>query len=107
VWVLRKVRDGLQSEDSRFRPLPWAEYAFDDQLETVLDEGCIGNRKMGALRMDVDSLGSIFAGGLGANYSMSRVATLSRCSHSFSRAPCPSLPRGPGNHEFRNCSPAG
>lgn len=91
VWVLRKVRDGLQSEDSRFRPLPWAEYAFDDQLETVLDEGCIGNRKMGALRMDVDSLGMIFAGGLGASYSMSRVATLSRMLTFFFKSALPVL----------------
>ena len=91
VWVLRKVRDGLKKEDGRFRPLPWAEYAFDDQLENVLDEGCIGNRKMGALRMDVDSLGLIFAGGLGASYSMSRVATLSRMLTFFFKSALPVL----------------
>lgn len=91
VWVLRTVREKIEKEDGRFKPLPWAEYAFDDQLENVLNEGCIGNRKMGALRMDVDSLGLIFAVGLGENYSMSRVATLSRMLTFFFKSALPML----------------
>ena len=91
VWVLRRVRADLQREDGRFSALPWAEYAFDDQLETVLEEGCVGNRKLGALRMDVDNLGTVFAEGLGSRYSISRVATLSRMLTFFFKSALPVL----------------
>lgn len=91
VWVLRRVREELQREDGRFLALPWAEYAFDDQLENVLEEGCVGNRKLGALRMDVDNLGTVFAEGLGNRYSISRVATLSRMLTFFFKSALPVL----------------
>lgn len=91
VWVLRGVREDIEKEDARFRPLPWAEYAYDDQLENVLNDGCIGVKKMGALRMDVDNLGHIFAYGLGESYTMSRVATLSRMFTFFFKSALPML----------------
>lgn len=84
VFVLRKTRHLPRGENGRFIALPAEIYSYDREIEKVLDDGCIGARRLAALRLDVDNLGRIFHEGLpdspeeGKRYSLSRLATLSR-----------------------------
>jgi len=96
VFVIKKTHDDIDKEDERFIPLPWAGYAWDNEIEKVLEDGCIGARKLGALRMDVDNLGRIFAEGLPKNlYSLSRVATMSRLLTHFFKVYIPIIAQRP------------
>jgi CRISPR-associated protein Csm1 len=96
VFVLRDPHNNLQEEDERFISLPWAGYAWDDEIEKVCDDGCIGTHKVGALRMDVDNLGKIFAEGLPKEkYSLSRIATMSRLLTQFFKVYIPVIVRNP------------
>jgi CRISPR-associated protein Csm1 len=94
VWVLREARETLASEDARFLPLPWGEYAYDDRIDRLLEEGCPGARHLGALRMDVDNLGTLFARGI-RPATLSRFATLSRLLTYFFRSLVPLAARRP------------
>lgn len=102
VYVIRQVHSDIVKQDERFIPLPWAGYGYDNELEVVLDEGCMGAVKAAALRMDVDNLGQVFSRGLpddpdgdGKLYSLSRVATLSRLMTLFFKDFLPVLAEKP------------
>jgi CRISPR-associated protein Csm1 len=111
VLVLKQPHGGIGNEDDRFIPMPWAGYAWDNEIEKVLQDGCIGAHKLGALRMDVDNLGRIFAEGLSAGgsknlYSLSRVATLSRLLTHFFKVNVPLIAANP-DKRFVKGSPEG
>jgi|GEM_PF-1051273 len=118
VYVLQRISEELEQQGERFVPLPWAGYTWkgEDELDKILERGCIGQKKLGALRMDVDDLGRIFqegllrkarrdrpAGGDGENaaedaeelYTLSRLATLSRLLTYFFKQGLPVLARRP------------
>lgn len=120
VYVLQRLSEELERQGERFVPLPWAGYTWrgEDELDKILEGGCIGQKKLGALRMDVDDLGRIFQEGLlrkarhdnpggghggdGENaaeaeelYTLSRLATLSRLLTYFFKQGLPVLARRP------------
>ncbi|MCD6449458.1 MAG: type III-A CRISPR-associated protein Cas10/Csm1, partial [Thermotogaceae bacterium] len=63
VLVLRDHHSDLKKEDGRFIGMPYAGYAWDNEIEKVINDGALGAKKLGALRMDVDNLGKIFREG--------------------------------------------
>jgi len=96
IFVIKNPHAKIDKEDERFVPLPWAGYAWDNEIEKVLQDGCIGARKLGALRMDVDNLGKIFAEGLPESlYSLSRIATMSRLLTHFFKVYIPIIAQKP------------
>ena len=106
VFVLKKPHEQLSSEDRRFFPLPWAGYAYEDEIETLLAEGCVGAKRLAVLRMDVDNLGLVFVKGLikpkeesedGGQrlFSLSRLSSLSRSMNHFFKVVIPLLAERP------------
>lgn len=91
AFVLREPRRLSRDEGGNVIALPWEIYSYDSRIETLLDEGSVGARRLAALRLDVDNLGRLFREGFPdtpeetRRYSLSRLATLSRLLSLFFR----------------------
>lgn len=107
VFTLKEPHEHLSQEDKRFFSLPWAGYAYEDEIESLLAKGCVGAKRLAVLRMDVDNLGLVFVKGLlkpngGSGdggqrlYSLSRLSSLSRGMNHFFKVVIPLLARRPG-----------
>lgn len=104
IFTLRNPHERLRDEDGRFFPMPWAGYSFEDEIETLLEEGCVGAKRLAVLRMDVDNLGLVFVKGLLKKdqedsdqklYSLSRLSSLSRGMNHFFKVVIPLLAERP------------